>query len=385
MHAERTQVPTTIRAQFTASYCPVRCGRLVGAATASSELHEEVMKKLATQPTFGTPRWLLAAVIRLVLRAASHGWPPLAFTCKACSGCSAVLAVVARRTLATGAAMQVLALLRRLGVASCQRFLSVRQLGVLVARAALALNLHSAQRLLASAAISTVLFEGRRAYDRRLPELEEVKIRSCGSLEQPRWCGRLFTLMRPQADPAQTSQVARRDAASRCCHQMRTAPSEDAASRVLDWLFVGGERAANNKGRLQELGISHVLNCCANLSFASGETRNQRLHLKDVRTERLLPHLAEAFAFLDEAKCSGGRCLVHCRQGASRSVSIVLAYLVMRDGLRLQEAWQLVRRSRPAARPNRGFCQQLVDLDRVVHGEASSTVAEFYAAVVCVK
>merc|ERR1712014_233665 len=58
--------------------------------------------------------------------------------------------------------------------------------------------------------------------------------------------------------------------------------------------------------------------------------------------------------------------------GISRSVSVVLAYLVMRQGRRLSQAWEHMTSCHPAARPNRGFVEQLIDLDFVLHGPTLS-------------
>jgi len=139
------------------------------------------------------------------------------------------------------------------------------------------------------------------------------------------------------------------------------------ASEVLPWLFVGGEHAAS-RSVLRENGIGYVLNCCQNLPFASQETHNQKVPLQDLPNEQLASHLPQAFAFMDRAKAAGGKCLVHCRMGISRSVSVVLAYLVMRQGRRLSQAWEHMTTCHPAARPNRGFVEQLIDLDFVLHG-----------------
>lgn len=52
--------------------------------------------------------------------------------------------------------------------------------------------------------------------------------------------------------------------------------------------------------------------------------------------------------------------LVHCYMGRSRSVTLVVAYLMARKALPLRDALALVRRVRPQARPNAGFYQELV-------------------------
>lgn len=54
--------------------------------------------------------------------------------------------------------------------------------------------------------------------------------------------------------------------------------------------------------------------------------------------------------------------LVHCLMGVSRSATLVLAFLMISEGLRLQEAVAAVRPHRDVC-PNPGFLQQLRSLD----------------------
>lgn len=54
--------------------------------------------------------------------------------------------------------------------------------------------------------------------------------------------------------------------------------------------------------------------------------------------------------------------LVHCARGISRSAALVLAYLMLREGLTLVEAVETVRRHRNIL-PNAGFLKQLRQLD----------------------
>jgi len=49
---------------------------------------------------------------------------------------------------------------------------------------------------------------------------------------------------------------------------------------------------------------------------------------------------------------------VHCSQGVSRSVTLVIAYLMWRDGHTFEQAFAAVKAARGVANPNIGFvCQ----------------------------
>lgn len=53
--------------------------------------------------------------------------------------------------------------------------------------------------------------------------------------------------------------------------------------------------------------------------------------------------------------------MVNCKQGASRSATLVLAYLMIKHHMTAKQAVRIVRAKREIA-PNEGFLQQLCDL-----------------------
>ena len=111
----------------------------------------------------------------------------------------------------------------------------------------------------------------------------------------------------------------------------------------------------------------------------------QRLvQCSDSETADLGCHFRDICAFIDEARGynrllagsggggGGGACYVHCGAGISRAPTAVTAYLMHSARLRLREAFALVKRHRPSARPNKGFVRQLQAWEAQLFG--SSTV-----------
>lgn len=62
----------------------------------------------------------------------------------------------------------------------------------------------------------------------------------------------------------------------------------------------------------------------------------------------------QAKEWIDAALASGGAVLVHCHEGKSRSVTLLLAYLMMSSGFTLAAALAHMRRWHPKASPNAG-------------------------------
>ena len=63
--------------------------------------------------------------------------------------------------------------------------------------------------------------------------------------------------------------------------------------------------------------------------------------------------------FIEEVKNQGGRVLIHCMQGVSRSVSLIICYLIFTRKYNFEEALNLVIDKRAIAGPNFGFGIQL--------------------------
>lgn len=71
-----------------------------------------------------------------------------------------------------------------------------------------------------------------------------------------------------------------------------------------------------------------------------------------------------------------GKVLVHCHVGVSRSATLVLAYLMLKQHLTLVEAICAVKENRGVT-PNRGFLRQLIKLDCQLFGKHWTLCAAF--------
>ena len=78
----------------------------------------------------------------------------------------------------------------------------------------------------------------------------------------------------------------------------------------------------------------------------------------------LLPLFESASKYMDEAIESGGKVLVHCVAGVSRSATITIAYIMQRSLLSMMDAFKLVKRQRHIVAPNFNFMGQLMELER---------------------
>jgi predicted protein tyrosine phosphatase len=128
--------------------------------------------------------------------------------------------------------------------------------------------------------------------------------------------------------------------------------------QVKEGLFVASQDVANDAGLIKQYGITHVLNVAEVPSQKLIDLHYLDVHILDLPEEPLSCHFAKCFEFIDEA-LKNGRVLVHCNAGISRSVSIVVAFLMCRRQKSLFEAISQVKAARPRAQPNAGFVKQL--------------------------
>eukprot|EP00066_Takifugu_rubripes_P002340 XP_003964208.1 PREDICTED: dual specificity phosphatase DUPD1-like [Takifugu rubripes] len=149
-------------------------------------------------------------------------------------------------------------------------------------------------------------------------------------------------------------------------------------------VYIGNEVAARDKGSLHSLGITHVVNaahgpstpppkCCFHVNTGPRFYRDMNVDYYGVEaddaTEFILsPFFYPTARYLRAALAAGGKVLVHCLMGVSRSATLVLAFLMIVEGLTLREAAAAVRPHRDIC-PNPGFLQQLRILDMSLERE----------------
>lgn len=89
------------------------------------------------------------------------------------------------------------------------------------------------------------------------------------------------------------------------------------------------------------------------------EFRLRVIEISDCNMQNLIPYFPEANACINAAREEGGKILVCCIGGLSRSPSFVIAYTMEMFNLRASQAYQYVQSKRLCITPNEGFKSQL--------------------------
>jgi len=157
-------------------------------------------------------------------------------------------------------------------------------------------------------------------------------------------------------------------------------PNEQGAQEVVPGLWIAPVFPVETRSWLEAARVTHVVD-------ATGGWRRVVSALENTweRRQPCFPELAEYLvldaedkpgfpldeffersnAFIEAALRTPAKgepanvVVVHCHSGVSRSTTLVMAFLMSRHGLGLQEALRVVRDARPCVRPNEGFERQL--------------------------
>ncbi|KAL7672859.1 hypothetical protein ACOME3_007738 [Neoechinorhynchus agilis] len=151
------------------------------------------------------------------------------------------------------------------------------------------------------------------------------------------------------------------------------------------YLFLGNYISSIDVEKLRSLGINNILNVASreidddvSILMASAKSslpfKVKKLHVDDNETSDLLSIIVEAVYFIDKVRKENEKVLVHCSQGQSRSLSIVLAYIMLVYRKPFEKCLGNLRKRRPCVLPNDGFVRQLLFLESLINTHGSHAV-----------
>lgn len=157
------------------------------------------------------------------------------------------------------------------------------------------------------------------------------------------------------------------------------------------FLYVSSLVVAKDPSKLQELGITHVVNCCKELCTSEPpftklglDLQTFELALHDDVHEDLSWFFYQVVAFIRSARDSqhspSARVLVHCHQGISRSCAFAIAFVMhlqQQQGqlASFRDAMAFVKSKRPIASPNTAFLCQLIEWEHELNTFSSFSSA----------
>ncbi|XP_053315072.1 dual specificity phosphatase 28 [Spea bombifrons] len=139
--------------------------------------------------------------------------------------------------------------------------------------------------------------------------------------------------------------------------------------KVTESLFISNSRNACKTNLLIQEGVT----CCINVSrqqpFPDFDLHTLRVPVFDHPLQNLSDYFEQCVDLIESTINSGGKCLVYCKNGRSRSATICIAYLMKHKRLSLNVAFQVVKTARPVVEPNPGFWSQLERYEKSLQGD----------------
>lgn len=155
-----------------------------------------------------------------------------------------------------------------------------------------------------------------------------------------------------------------RDAPARLGFIVDTSPDQVPACILSNFLYLGSQDCVR-KEVLEKYGITHVLSVGIDTPPFEGcvqDVKTNFVECLDLPETDLLEVLKQTNEFIERCRLDGGRVLVHCNAGVSRSTSVVIGYLMIHQKMTFLQALGLIKSKRPSVQPNVGFINQLKKL-----------------------
>lgn len=132
-------------------------------------------------------------------------------------------------------------------------------------------------------------------------------------------------------------------------------------NKVLPGLYLGNFRDAKDTVQLTENKITHILSIHDNSRPILMDKVYLCLPVSDSPTQNISQFFSQCNDFIHSARVNGDNVLVHCLAGVSRSVTVVVAYVMTVTELGWRDSLNAVRGARSCAGPNCGFQRQLLE------------------------
>ncbi|XP_077461900.1 dual specificity protein phosphatase 5 [Stigmatopora argus] len=145
---------------------------------------------------------------------------------------------------------------------------------------------------------------------------------------------------------------------------------------ILPFLYLGSAYHATRQDYLTDLHITALLNVSRrDMQPAKDHYNYKWIPVEDSQMADISSHFQEAIEFINHIKQSGGKVLVHCEAGISRSPTICMAYIMRTQQLKMDAAFDIIKERRAVISPNLSFMGQLLQFELEVLSTAPAHAA----------
>ncbi len=135
--------------------------------------------------------------------------------------------------------------------------------------------------------------------------------------------------------------------------------------KITDKIYLGNISGANEINYLKQEGITHIINLAGlyiSPKYEEGLFIRKNIDIMDFYDQNIFQYFKECIDFIESSK----KIYIHCAAGASRSPTIVIAYIMWKEHKNYNDAFSFVKEKRSLIFPNFGFVQQLKLFERLL-------------------
>lgn len=111
--------------------------------------------------------------------------------------------------------------------------------------------------------------------------------------------------------------------------------------QVTEGLFISNARSACSDELIQQEAVTFCINVSKQQPFPANAVKRLHVPVYDDPNEDIHSHFDRCADAIHQEAASGGRTVVYCKNGRSRSASICIAYLMKHQKLMLADAIQV--------------------------------------------
>ena len=137
-------------------------------------------------------------------------------------------------------------------------------------------------------------------------------------------------------------------------------------TEIIDRIYIGSYLNANNFEELEKNNIKYILNCaieCKNIY--EDKIKYLKLDIKDQNDFPIQDYFDKGTQFIEDSlNNKEGNILIHCKEGKSRSTTLLMAYLIKYQKENTNSAYKIVKTKRQLTMPNLGFMYKLREYEK---------------------
>jgi protein tyrosine phosphatase len=159
------------------------------------------------------------------------------------------------------------------------------------------------------------------------------------------------------------SKVKLREPSLKNVYEPKISDYEKIVSEIIPGLYLSGIEGVK---QINEHNINYVLSVIKEYPKLDENINHMIIEIDDGFSQKIDSFFEKAFHFIEEALQNKKNILVHCHAGVSRSATIVISYLMKKNKMKYENAYNLVREKRPIVSPNFEFYICLMNYEKVI-------------------